>query len=87
LSDEKVLATLSTSEKERLLGRVSIAKGIVFDKLRLHEGKDTNKFAHEIQVTHVHQNLDFRPPSAKVVEGTVRAVEKEGQPNVYGSPL
>ena len=59
LNDEQVLANLSTTEKERLLGRVTIAKGVAYDKWRLQTGQVTNKFAHEIQVNIVHQQLDY----------------------------
>ena len=69
LNDEDVLSTLTPSEKERLLGRVSIAKGIVFDKLRLHDGKSTSNNSHEIQLHMVHK--DMLPPL--VSSGVVRS--------------
>jgi hypothetical protein len=69
LDKEDVLATLTPSEKERLLGRVSIAKGIVFDKLRLHEGKSTANNSHEIQLRMVHQEM----PTPSVSSGSVRS--------------
>ena len=62
LSDEKVLATLSTTEKERLLGRVTIAKGVAYDKWRLQTGKSTSNNSHEIQLHQVHASLTFDVP-------------------------
>ena len=32
LNDEAVLATLTTTEMERLLGRITITKGVTYDK-------------------------------------------------------
>ena len=54
-----VLANLSAGERERLLGKVTIAKGVGYDKWRLETGKGTQKNAHEIQVNIVHQQLDY----------------------------
>jgi len=68
LNDEQVLATLTTAEKERLLGRLSIAKGITYDKLRLHEGKSTSNNSHQIQLTQVHKSLTFTDASSGMVE-------------------
>ncbi len=59
LNDEDVLATLTPSERHSLLGRISIAKGIVFDKLRLHEGKSTSNNSHELQLRQAHASLPF----------------------------
>ena len=67
LNDEDVLATLTPLEKERLLGRVTIAKGIVYDKLRLHEGKSTSNNSHEIQLKQVHATLPFTTTSSDAV--------------------
>jgi len=61
LNDERVLATLSTTEKERLLGRLTIAKGVTYDKWRLETGKATSNNSHEIQVKQVHASLTFGP--------------------------
>jgi hypothetical protein len=61
LNDEAVLSTLTPTEKERLLGRVTIAKGVTFDKLRLYEDKSTSNNSHEIQLKQVHQSLTFGP--------------------------
>ena len=63
LNDEQVLATLTTTEKERLLGRVTIAKGVTYDKWRLQTGKSTSSNSHEIQLKQVHRNLNFNPVS------------------------
>ena len=68
LNNEQVLATLTTAEKERLLGRLAIAKGITYDKLRLHEGKSTSNNSHEVQLTMVHKSLDFSSPSCGLAE-------------------
>ena len=59
--NEDVLGGLSPTERERLLGRVAIAAGITFDKLRLHEGKATRHLSHQIQLTEVHKSLTFGP--------------------------
>jgi len=59
LNDETVLAGLTTAEKERLLGRLTIAKGVTYDKWRLQTGKSTSNNSHEIQVNQVHKNLKF----------------------------
>jgi hypothetical protein len=56
--NEDLLANLSAGEKERLLGKVTIAKGVGYDKWRLETGKSDQKFSHEIQVNIVHQQLD-----------------------------
>ena len=73
LNDEAALATLSTGEKERLLGRVTIAKGVAYDKLRLQEGKSTSNSAHQLQVEHAHKALFVAPVSS----GEVRTSECE----------
>ena len=65
LNDEDVLSTLTPSERHSLLGRISIAKGIVYDKLRLHEGKSTSNNSHEIQLKQVHRDLRFPTTSSK----------------------
>jgi len=65
LNDEQVLATLSTAEKERLLGRVTIAKGVTYDKWRLEVGKSTSNNSHEIQLRDAHRTLPFPPISSK----------------------
>jgi hypothetical protein len=72
LNDETVLASLSTTEKERLLGRVTIAKGVTYDKWRLQTGKSTQEYAHEIQLKMVHESLPFidAPSSAAGNEET-----------------
>ena len=57
LNDEKALTTLSTAEKERLLGKVTIAKGVAYDKWRLQTGRSTSNNSHEIQLKQVYQNL------------------------------
>ena len=57
LNDETVLATLSPTEKERLLGMVTIAKGVTYDKWRLQTGKSTANNSHEIQLKMVHQEM------------------------------
>ena len=59
LNDEKVLATLSTTEKERLLGKVTIAKGVAYDKWRLQTGKSTSNNSHELQLRQAHASLPF----------------------------
>ena len=64
LNDDAVLATLSTAEKERLLGKVTIAKGVAFDKWRLQTGKSTANNSHEIQLRQVHQSLFTQPPAS-----------------------
>jgi len=65
LNDEKVIANLSTTEKERLLGRVTIAKGVTYDKWRLKTGKSTSNNSHEIQLRQVHQSLFTQPPASR----------------------
>jgi len=71
LNDEQVLATLTTAEKERLLGRLTIAKGVTYDKWRLETGKATSHNSHSIQVAQVHASLTFGPmPSGPGNEGT-----------------
>jgi hypothetical protein len=50
LNDEAVLSTLSTAEKERLLGRVTIAKGVTYATWRLQTGKSTSNNSDEIQL-------------------------------------
>jgi len=67
LNDEQVLATLTTAEKERLLGRLTIAKGVTYDKWRLETGKATSHNSHSIQVNQVHKALDFSQPSSGLV--------------------
>lgn len=51
------ISSLTISEKEKLLGRITIAKGINFDKLRLQEGKSTVNSSHRIQLESVHRTL------------------------------
>ena len=58
---EGVLDNLDPNQRERLLGRVVIAKAINFDKLRLQEGKSTANLAHQLQVERVHQSLEWGP--------------------------
>jgi len=67
LNDETVLATLTTTEKERLLGRLTIAKGVTYDKWRLQTGKSTSNNSHEIQLKQVHANLTFGPKPTEAV--------------------
>ena len=62
LNDDQVLSTLSTAEKERLLGKVTIAKGVAYDKWRLQSGKSTSNNSHEIQLKQVHASLKFDVP-------------------------
>jgi hypothetical protein len=64
--NEAVLGGLSAAEKERLLGRVAITTGIIFDKLRLHEGKSTSNNSHEIQLREAHATLPFPASSGGV---------------------
>ncbi len=59
--DEDALSGLSESEKERVLGKIAITLGILFDKWRLHEGKSTVNASHQIQLTQVHKALKFGP--------------------------
>ncbi len=59
LDDEDMLSTLTPTEKASLLGRISVAKGIAYDKLRLQTDKSGQKFSHEIQVNIVHKQLDY----------------------------
>jgi len=61
LNDEQVIAGLTTTEKERLLGRLTIAKGVTYDKWRLETGKATSHNSHSIQVAQVHASLTFGP--------------------------
>ncbi len=68
LNDEKALASLSTTEKERLLGRVTIAKGVTYDKWRLQTGKSTSNNSHEIQLQLVHERLPFGVVSSGSVD-------------------
>lgn len=70
LNNEDVLSTLTVGEKERLLGRVTIAKGINFDKLRLHEGKSTVNSSHRIQLENVHRKLYMDEPKPEQDEGS-----------------
>ncbi len=58
---EGVLDNLDPNQRERLLGRVVIAKAINFDKLRLQEGKSTANLAHQLQVERVHKSLEWGP--------------------------
>ena len=67
--DDDVLAVLTAAEKERLLGKVSIAAGITFDKLRLHEGKSTTNSSHRILLEQVHSELRLPPLSSGSVSG------------------
>jgi len=69
LNDETVLATLTTAEKERLLGRLTIAKGVTYDKWRLQTGKSTSNNSHEIQLKQVHASLTFDGVSSGSVSG------------------
>jgi predicted transcriptional regulator len=64
LNDETVIASMSTTEKERLLGKVTIAKGVTYDKLRLHEGKSTTNSSHRILLEQVHKDLRLPPLSS-----------------------
>ncbi|MEX2493929.1 MAG: hypothetical protein WD425_19480 [Nitrospirales bacterium] len=64
LNDETVLASMSTTEKERLLGKVTITKGVTYDKLRLHEGRSTHNSSHRIQVEMVHKTMRIPPLSS-----------------------
>jgi len=65
LNDEKVLASLSTTEKERLLGKVTIAKGVAYDKWRLQTGKSTSNDSHYIQLTQVHKSITYTDVSTR----------------------
>jgi len=62
--DEHVIGGLTAAEKERLLGRVAITTGIIFDKLRLHEGKSTSNNSHELQLRQAHASLPFPTASS-----------------------
>jgi len=53
--DDDVLNRLDTNQKERLLGKITIAKGIAYDKLRLHEGKSMGHSPHLTQVNVTYQ--------------------------------
>jgi len=62
--DEDVIRGLTAAEKERLLGRVAIVAGIVFDKLRLQTGKSTSNSSHQIQLEQIHKSLTFSTASS-----------------------
>ena len=62
--DEDVLAGLTPAEKERLLGRIAIATGITFDKLRLQDGKSTSNNSHELQLRQAHTDAVLTPISS-----------------------
>jgi hypothetical protein len=70
LNDDNILATLSTTEKERLLGRVTIAKGVTYDKWRLQTGQSTANNSHEIQLNMVHKQMNAAPVSSGSVRMT-----------------
>jgi hypothetical protein len=70
LNDDTVLSTLSTTEKERLLGKVTIAKGVAYDKCRLETGKSTSNNSHEIQLKMAHESLTLVPLNTPVNETT-----------------
>ena len=61
LNDDTVLATLTTADKERLLGKVTIAKGVAYDKRRLETGKSTSNNLHEIQLRQAHTDVVLPP--------------------------
>jgi len=80
LNDEELLSSLSASEKERLLGRVAIAKGIVFDKWRLHEGKSTSNQSYILQVQQAHTTEMLFPASrGSIGDTTDGGTEQETQ--------
>jgi len=72
LVDDKVLATLTTTEKKRLLGTVRIAKGVTYDKWRLQTGRSTSNNSPEIQLQMVHQEM----PVPSVSSGSIGFVEE-----------
>lgn len=59
-NDESVLFTLTPTEMECLLGRITIAKGVTDEKWRLQTGKSNATTSHQIQVTMIHQSLTFK---------------------------
>ena len=69
LDDDDVLKAASLSERTTLLGRIAIAKGICYDKIRLQDGKSTSNNSHEIQLNVVHKGM--LPPL--VSSGVVRS--------------
>ncbi len=70
LNDEQVLATLTPAEKERLLGRLTIAKGVAYDKWRLQTGKSTANSSHLIQLSQVHDGIDYSTVSRGITRET-----------------
>ncbi len=81
---EGVLDNLDPNQRERLLGRVVIAKAINFDKLRLQEGKSTTNLAHQLQVERVHKSLVWGPGGSvsmridpdEIIEQTEKSIAK-----------
>jgi len=64
ITDEDI-AHMTLAEKRQLLRDLSVSNGILFDKLRLHEGKSTSNNSHEIQLKQAHATLHFTPPSSE----------------------
>ena len=58
ITDEDI-AHMTLAEKRQLLRDLSVSNGILFDKLRLHEGKSTSNNSHEIQLKQAHASLPF----------------------------
>ncbi len=65
ITDEDI-AHMTLAEKRQLLRDLSVSNGILFDKLRLHEGKSTANSSHEIQLKQAHASLPFPTSSGGV---------------------
>jgi len=59
-----ILQGMTSNERVSLYGRLGVSKGIIFDKLRLHEGKSTSNNSHEIQLKQAHASLPFPSTSS-----------------------
>ena len=63
ITDEDI-AHMTVADKRQLLRDLSVSNGILFDKLRLHEGKSTSNNSHELQLRQAHASLPFPTTSS-----------------------
>jgi predicted transcriptional regulator len=72
LNDEDI-GDLSISDKRQLIRDLSVVNGTIYDKIRLQDGKSTVNSSHQIQLTAVHDSMQFSPISSMPSGNTTKA--------------
>ena len=71
--NEEDIGSLSISDKRQLIRDLSVVNGTIYDKIRLQDGKSTVNSSHQIQLTAVHDSMQFSPISSMPSGNTTKA--------------